>query len=54
MKAKYSWRIKKVDIKSPADAVEAGISVVHQELNIVPWLDVATNFMLGQERTKIF
>ncbi len=45
---------QKVDIKSPADAVEAGISVVHQELNIVPWLDVATNFMLGQERTKNF
>ena len=45
---------RKIDVKSPADAVEAGISVVHQELNIVPWLDVATNFMLGQEKTKKF
>lgn len=44
----------KLEIKSPADAVQAGISVVHQELNIVPWLDVATNFMLGQEKTKKF
>lgn len=44
----------RLEVKSPADAVHAGISVVHQELNIVPWLDVATNFMLGNERTKKF
>ncbi|WP_010253104.1 sugar ABC transporter ATP-binding protein [Treponema primitia] len=45
---------KKVDIRSPVDAVRNGINVVHQELNIVPWLDVTTNFMLGRERAKQF
>ena len=43
---------KRAEIKSPADAVKHGISVVHQELNIVPWLDVVTNFMLGQEKAS--
>lgn len=42
---------KEVDIKSPLDSSNSGIVVLHQELNVVPWLDVATNFMLGSEKT---
>lgn len=45
---------RRLEIKSPADAVKEGICVVHQELNVVPWLDVVTNYMLGQEKTKKF
>jgi len=33
----------------PLDAMRAGISMVHQELNIVPTLDVAENVCLGRE-----
>ncbi|MEY2794327.1 MAG: hypothetical protein RIR10_43 [Planctomycetota bacterium] len=33
----------------PADAIRAGIAMVHQELNLVPALDVAENILLGRE-----
>jgi ABC-type sugar transport system ATPase subunit len=33
----------------PADAIRAGIAVVHQELMLVPELSVAENLMLGRE-----
>lgn len=38
-----------VAIPSPAAAQRMGISTVHQELNLVPELDVGRNIMLGQE-----
>jgi ribose transport system ATP-binding protein len=37
-----------VDLKSPQDAMRLGISVIHQELNIAPHLDVAQNIYLGR------
>jgi ABC-type sugar transport system ATPase subunit len=36
-------------LAGPADARRAGISVVHQELTLVPELTVAQNLMLGRE-----
>ncbi|WP_127506140.1 sugar ABC transporter ATP-binding protein [Actinoplanes solisilvae] len=36
----------------PADAMRAGIAMVHQELNLVPQLTAVQNVVLGQERTK--
>jgi ribose transport system ATP-binding protein len=33
----------------PSDALRAGIAMVHQELNLVPTLDVAENVCLGRE-----
>ncbi len=36
----------------PADAIRAGISMVHQELNLVRTLDIAENVMLGREPTR--
>lgn len=38
-----------VTIPSPAAAQRMGISTVHQELNLVPELDIGRNIMLGQE-----
>ena len=36
-------------IHTPADAFQKGISTIHQEFNLVPGLDVATNIFLGRE-----
>lgn len=41
---------KAVDFKSPNDALKAGISMIHQEISLIPTLDVARNIWLGQEK----
>lgn len=38
-----------VEIKSPADATEAGISMIHQEYSLINELTVASNIFLGRE-----
>jgi ribose transport system ATP-binding protein len=40
---------KPVTLRDPHAAQELGISTVHQELNLVPHLDVARNIVLGRE-----
>jgi len=40
---------REVDIKSPGDAQRLGISIIYQELNLVPHLTVAENIVLGRE-----
>src|SRR6476469_1926443 len=40
---------KEVKIGSPHQAQQLGISMVHQELNLIPSLDVARNIFLGRE-----
>jgi ribose transport system ATP-binding protein len=40
---------KPVTIASPVEAQHLGIAMVHQELNLVPALDVARNIYLGRE-----
>jgi ABC-type sugar transport system ATPase subunit len=43
-----------IDFRSPLAAMEAGISIVHQELNLVPALSAGENLFLGQElRTAV-
>lgn len=37
--------------KGPKEAERAGISIIHQELNIIPDLTVTDNFFLGKEKT---
>lgn len=39
---------KPVEFRNPADARAFGIEIVSQELNLVPWLDVAENISLGR------
>ncbi|MCS6834388.1 MAG: sugar ABC transporter ATP-binding protein [Anaerolineae bacterium] len=43
------WRGQPVQIRSPQDAKNLGISMIHQELALVPYLDVAKNIYLGRE-----
>lgn len=38
-----------VRFRHPHDAIRAGIAMVHQELNLVPALEVAENVLLGRE-----
>lgn len=39
-----------VTVQSPADAKRHGISIIHQELSLVPEMTVAENIYLGKER----
>ena len=41
------------DIKNPKDAQEAGISIIYQELNLVPHLSAGENIFLGREPTHL-
>ncbi len=38
-----------LDAKNPREAEELGLSIIHQELNLVPHLTVAENIWLGRE-----
>lgn len=40
---------KTVHFKEPKDALEAGISMIHQEISLIPNMDVAENIWLGRE-----
>jgi len=44
----------KVDFKSPRDAQNAGITIVHQELNLMGHLTVAQNIFIGRESKGFF
>lgn len=43
---------EKIDIKSPHDAQKVGISIIHQELNVIDNLSIAENIFLGVEIRK--
>lgn len=43
------WDGKPVTIQSPHDAQALGISMIHQELALIPYLDVGKNIYLGRE-----
>lgn len=52
---KIIYKGKEVDIPNPRAAQEMGISIVHQELNLMPHLTVAQNIFIGRElRSKKF
>ena len=40
-------------IDGPQDAIAAGIAVIYQEFNLVPWLSARENIFLGQELRRI-
>ena len=44
---------KDCDFKSPKDALETGISMIHQELSPIPEMTVAENVFLGREQRKV-
>ncbi|GMQ58994.1 sugar ABC transporter ATP-binding protein [Vallitalea sediminicola] len=43
---------EKLNIKTTADALNAGISMIHQELSPIPDMTVAENLFLGREPSK--
>ncbi|MCW8327655.1 ribose ABC transporter ATP-binding protein RbsA [Photobacterium sp. SDRW27] len=43
-----------VSFDGPRHSQEAGISIIHQELYLVPELTIAENIYLGREKTNIF
>src|SRR5512136_251453 len=48
------YKGKDVDIPSPRAAQHLGISMIHQELNLMPHLTVAQNIFIGREpRTNV-
>lgn len=44
---------KQVDFHSARESLEAGISMIHQELSPIPEMSVAENVFLGREQKKI-
>lgn len=43
------WKGQPVKINKPAEAQHLGISMIHQELAVIPYLDVGKNVFLGRE-----
>ncbi|ABM02207.1 ribose ABC transporter ATP-binding protein [Psychromonas ingrahamii 37] len=44
----------KVNFAGPRESQEAGIGIIHQELNLIPELTIAENIFLGREITNAF
>jgi ribose transport system ATP-binding protein len=47
-----SYQGKMTTFKGPRDSQLAGISIIHQELNLIPQLTIAENIFLGREITN--
>ena len=47
------YKDKEVDFKKPKDAIDAGVVIVHQELNMINHITVAQNIFIGREATKL-
>ncbi|PVZ81910.1 ribose ABC transporter ATP-binding protein RbsA [Serratia sp. S1B] len=45
---------KEVTFNGPKDSQEAGIGIIHQELNLIPQLTIAENIFLGREFVNRF
>jgi ABC-type sugar transport system ATPase subunit len=43
---------KQVSLSSPMDAGKVGISVIHQELTVIPCLSIVDNLFLGRTKSK--
>ncbi len=46
-------RGKRISIRSPRDAIEAGIETIHQDTSLAPDLSIARNLFLGREPTSM-
>jgi ribose transport system ATP-binding protein len=47
-----SYQGKQVNVTSPLEAHHLGISIIHQELNLMPHLTVAENIFIGRENRR--
>lgn len=48
------FKNKTVQFSKPRDAQDMGIVIIHQELNLIPYLTVAQNIFLGRELISLF
>lgn len=48
------WKDERVNFKNPDEALDQGISVVYQDMELIPSLTVARNLFLGKEPTDRF
>jgi simple sugar transport system ATP-binding protein len=48
----YLIDARPADIRSPRDALDAGIATVYQDLAMVPLMSITRNFFMGRELTK--
>ena len=48
------YKGEEVFFKGPRHSQEAGIGIIHQELNLLPELSIAENIFLGREKTSAF
>lgn len=48
------WKGERVSFQNPDEALDAGISVVYQDMELIPSLTVARNLFLGKEPKKRF
>lgn len=44
---------KEINVRSPKEAQNLGISIIHQELNLMPHLTAAENMFIGRESKKL-
>ncbi len=45
----FTFDGRPLDVSGPRDALERGISIIHQEFNLMPHLTVAQNIFIGRE-----
>jgi ribose transport system ATP-binding protein len=48
----FRFEGRPLEVKGPKDALETGISIIHQEFNLMPHLTVAQNIFIGREPRK--
>ncbi|OPJ57030.1 ribose ABC transporter ATP-binding protein RbsA [Alkalithermobacter paradoxus] len=48
------YKGEKNEIKGPKDAQDKGIAIIHQELNLIPYLTIGENIFLGREPVNRF
>jgi len=45
---------EQVNFSNPKDAMQKGIAIIHQELNLIPYLSITENIFLGREIQNTF
>jgi len=45
---------ERVNFNNPKEAMQKGIAIIHQELNLIPYLSIAENIFLGREIHNTF
>ncbi|PRD44236.1 D-xylose ABC transporter ATP-binding protein [Phyllobacterium phragmitis] len=50
----FKLRGNEIELNSPLDALENGIAMIHQELNLMPFMTVAENIWIRREPKNVF